>query len=163
MKFLAQTLIASIILCSGMAPGYAQTAAEDSLAAQPIASELAESGDRLSDNELEQADQRRLDAMDQLRDIKLSLQSKVAARSDLLTELKSASQNETEVLEAQVAEINSEIEMLEKTFEQIVIGGVDLSLFGIEDEPFDWREELITVVKPVIENVKSLTEKPGNN
>jgi hypothetical protein len=91
MKFLAQTLIASIILCSGMAPGYAQTAAEDSLAAQPIASELAESGDRLSDNELEQADQRRLDAMDQLRDIKLSLQSKVAARSDLLTELKSAS------------------------------------------------------------------------
>jgi hypothetical protein len=53
--------------------------------------------------------------------------------------------------------------MLEKTFEQIVIGGVDLSLFGIEDEPFDWREELITVVKPVIENVKSLTEKPGNN
>ncbi|MFQ3226731.1 MAG: hypothetical protein ACI8RW_000109 [Porticoccaceae bacterium] len=91
MKFLAQTLIASIILCSGMAPGYAQTAAEYSLAAQPIASELAESGDRLSDNELEQADQRRLDAMDQLRDIKLSLQSKVAARSDLLTELKSAS------------------------------------------------------------------------
>jgi hypothetical protein len=117
MKFLAQTLIASIVLCSGVAPGYAQTAAEHSIAAQsvgdqPIASQLAESGDRLSDNELEHPEQRRLDAVDQLRDIQQSLQNKVAARSDLLTRLRSASENEVEAFEVKVAEINFEIKML---------------------------------------------------
>ena len=57
-------------------------------------------------------------------------------------------------------ELNSEITLLRETFEQIAIGGVDLSVFGVEDSQFDWREELVTIVKPLLENVKDLTEKP---
>jgi hypothetical protein len=160
MKFLALTLFALMILGSWPASSYAQTAVDQAVAIEPVVDQSKASGESLSGDELAQAEQRRLEAVDQLRDIQVSLKSKVAARSDLVEKLKLANENQAEVIEAQVKEINSEIEMLEKTFEQIAIGGVDLSLFGVETGQFDWREELITVIKPLIENVKSLTEKP---
>ena len=100
------------------------------------------------------------DAVLQLRDIQASLSTKKSALSRLQKQAPRASSAEVSKLETEIANLSNEIELLEKTFEQVAIGGVDLSVFGVEKEEFDWREELVLIVKPLIENVKGLTEKP---
>ncbi|NND81294.1 MAG: hypothetical protein HKN50_02570 [Gammaproteobacteria bacterium] len=104
--------------------------------------------------------QQQLEAIEQLRDIQQSLREKVSQRRELRLQIKRASDSASEELSASLEELNTEIELLEKTFEQIAIGGIDLSVLGVEEKKFDWREELILVVKPVLENLKGLTEKP---
>lgn len=105
-------------------------------------------------------DQRSEEAVIQLNEIELSLRSKISERRQLRLALNKASDTKKASIEKELEGLNSEIVLLEKTFEQIAIGGVDLSVFGVDEEKFDWREELVTIVKPLIENVKSLTEKP---
>ena len=96
----------------------------------------------------------------QLREIQESLDSKAEKRKEIRKEIKEAGDDIPEALTADLAQINSEIELLERTYEQLAIGGIDLSVLGVEQQAFDWQEELITIVKPLIENVKGLTEKP---
>lgn len=128
--------------------------------AQPDSSSMPGVESSASDKET-QEQERQEEAVVQLRDIQTSLKLKVTKRRALRLKLNSTVGDGAKK-EVQVAleQVNSEIDLLEKTFEQIAIGGIDLSLFGIKEEKFDWREELVTVVKPLIENVKSLTEKP---
>ena len=100
------------------------------------------------------------EAMEQLRDIALSLSVKTTQRTALRQQIQRAGDSVPIELNDSIAILNREINLLEETFEQIAIGDVDLSVFGLEEEKFDWREELITIVKPLLENVKSLTETP---
>lgn len=100
------------------------------------------------------------EAIEQLRDIQTSLEVKRTEREALRAKIVKAGENVPPELTREMEELNSEITLLRETFEQIAIGGVDLSVFGVEDSQFDWREELVTIVKPLLENVKDLTEKP---
>ena len=100
------------------------------------------------------------EAIEQLRDIQTSLEVKKIERDALRAKINQAGDNVPPELTRAMEELNSEITLLRETFEQIAIGGVDLSVFGVEDSQFDWREELVTIVKPLLENVKDLTEKP---
>lgn len=111
-------------------------------------------------NKREIEQQRKREAVAQLRDIQSSLAIKLAERENLQKEIKRAQEGDKEALQGELEDLNAEIELLRKTFEQIAIGGIDLSVFGVKEEKFDWREELVQVVKPLIENIKSLTEKP---
>lgn len=104
--------------------------------------------------------EKELAAIEQLREIQDSLNAKLEERKALRRELKQAADDVKDSLNAKLEALNSELELLEKTFEQIAIGGVDLEVFGEKDKKFDWREELVLIVQPLIENVKSLTEKP---
>ncbi len=105
-------------------------------------------------------DELNVEAVEQLRDIQSSLDAKISERRSLRLKLKQSSEAQQEQLKAELESLAIDIELLEKTFEQIAIGGIDLSVFGVEEGKFNWREELLTIVKPLIENVKSLTEKP---
>jgi small-conductance mechanosensitive channel len=100
------------------------------------------------------------EAIEQLRDIRISLEVKTTERDELRTKINDAGENVPPELSQAMEELNGEISLLRETFEQIAIGGVDLSVFGVEEAQFDWREELVTIVKPLLENVKDLTEKP---
>lgn len=111
-------------------------------------------------SEQEQAQQHQEEAIKQLRDVQVSLSAKLSERKTLASRIKAAGDSVSETSLDELKSIDAEIELLNKTFEQIAIGGIDLSAFGVKNDKFDWREELILIVKPLIENVKGLTEKP---
>ncbi|RBP48711.1 mechanosensitive ion channel domain-containing protein [Arenicella xantha] len=116
----------------------------------------------LSDQERQEKIEAELsaEAVAQLADIQESLKLKIAERKNLRAAVRAAGDTVSDELANALAAIDSEISLLEETFEQIAIGGVDLSAFGVQEEKFDWREELVTIVKPLLENIKDLTEKP---
>ncbi|MFT4629402.1 MAG: hypothetical protein ACI9WC_001651 [Arenicella sp.] len=148
MKSLTYSL-AFILLSATFALSYAQTVKVPNV---EVFDEVTE--------ELALDQERQEEAVVQLREIQVSLKSKIVERRELRLKLKSADKSIREDADAELEKLNSEIELLDKTFEQIAIGGIDLSVFGVKEEKFDLREELITVLKPLLENVKSLTEKP---
>ena len=100
------------------------------------------------------------EAVLQLQEMETSLSVKKALLSSLQKDLKRAPENGRAQIQSKIAEVENEIQLIDRTFEQIAIGGVDLSAFGVEEEVFDWREELVLIIKPLIENIKGLTEKP---
>lgn len=122
--------------------------------------ELAEEERKVAEVGLKLQEQQREDAVKQLIEIRESLLAKISQREELRKELSQAGENPAESQVVALTEINSEIDLLNQTFEQIAIGGIDLAVFGAKEEKFDWREELVSIVKPLIENVKGLTEKP---
>lgn len=113
-----------------------------------------------SDFVVDQPDRDWQQAVVQLAEIHQSLMEKRSQRQELAAQIKQAGRSASDSLQSQLRQLDEEIALLNKTFEQIAIGGVDLSVFGVQQDKFDWREELVLIVKPLIENVKGLTEKP---
>lgn len=97
--------------------------------------------------EAEQAEQRKDEAIKQLREIQISLGVKQTERKKIAATIKSAGDSASEASLDELHNIDSEIELLNKTFEQIAIGGIDLSTFGVKEQKFDWREELVLIVE----------------
>ena len=52
------------------------------------------------------------------------------------------------------------LNVVKKSFEQIAVKGISLEVFEEEEVPETWQEELTLVVKPLLENLRGLTEKP---
>ena len=52
------------------------------------------------------------------------------------------------------------LRVVNKSFEQIAVKGISLEVFEQEEVPETWQEELTLVVKPLLENLRGLTEKP---
>lgn len=63
-------------------------------------------------------------------------------------------------LETQITERQGDLSVVRKSFEQIAVGGIGLDVFGANDDPRKWQEELALVIQPLLENLRSLTEKP---
>lgn len=63
-------------------------------------------------------------------------------------------------IEVEIDIIKQQLETLNKSFEQIAIGSINLDILGLEEQPKTWQEELTLVVKPLLENLRSLTERP---
>ncbi|MGH1541693.1 MAG: hypothetical protein ACRBHB_14805 [Arenicella sp.] len=101
-----------------------------------------------------------LDGIAQLHEIQVSLEEKKKVFRQLSTQLKRADKTQEPELQERLAAVNHEISVLNDTFEQVAIGGVDLAVFGVKEDQFDWREEMVLVIKPLLENLKHLTEKP---
>ena len=55
---------------------------------------------------------------------------------------------------------SQDLNIVRKSFEQIAIGGIDLDVFEQEELPKTWQEELTILIKPLLENLRSLTDKP---
>lgn len=74
---------------------------------------------------------------------------------------KATEEDDKKDLQQQIDELKTHIKQLNNSFEQIIIGGLDLDPFlDAPAQPFDWKEELILATKPVIDAIKDLTEKP---
>ena len=75
----------------------------------------------------------------------------------------SASQSETElaVLIEREKELVEELTEHRRRFEQLATGAVDISMFErTVDEDFSWHDELKDIFRPLIMEVKKLTERP---
>lgn len=92
----------------------------------------------------------------------LDLQNAIALESRGLKELlkKRRKGIEDSELESEIREAQKELTLLTKSFEQIAIGGISLDVFGLDQQPKDWQEELALVVQPLLENLRSLTNQP---
>jgi len=65
-----------------------------------------------------------------------------------------------EELDAKIQQAERDLDIVQKSFEQIAVGSSSEDLIETQEEPKDWQEELTQVIKPLIENLRSLTEKP---
>ena len=90
------------------------------------------------------------------------LQLVIAEKSKELSRLKTQFNKVGEDLDLDFAidAKSRELEIAVKSFEQIVIGNVNLDVFDTEVSPKNWQEELTLVIKPLLENLRSITEKP---
>ncbi|MFT6032589.1 MAG: VanZ family protein [Arenicella sp.] len=63
-------------------------------------------------------------------------------------------------LEFEISANQQQLKTLDKSFEQVAIGSINLDVLGIDNQPKTWQEELTLVVKPLLENLRGLTEQP---
>ena len=99
----------------------------------------------------------------QLQEIQNSIQEKRASIELLRRQLKQEKGDaERRDLEWQIEREETDISNLRRSFENIAIGGVELSVFDPDqqDKQFDWQQELQQILKPVFQELKELTEKP---
>ena len=99
----------------------------------------------------------------QLQDIQNSIQEKRSLIELLRRQLKQEKDgSERQDLEWQIEREETDINNLRRSFENIALGGVELSVFDPDqqDEKFDWQQELQQILKPVFQELKEITEKP---
>lgn len=114
-----------------------------------------------SDDKQKTADKMDLQqAISRLDDIHRLLADKSRELAQLQEQLKTASTDQREELKQRLEAINKDIADLQQSFDQIAIGGTDLEVFSEQPQDFDWRKELVQVTRPLLENLKNLTEKP---
>lgn len=86
-----------------------------------------------------------LNKQEQLQTLQDSVATQTTPAPDLLEDIES---------------LRADINSLQNTFNQLAAGGIELVEIATEDAEFDWRQELILVTQPILENLKGLTEKP---
>jgi len=90
-----------------------------------------------------------------------SLQQSIATKQQLLDEHRASLANSpSSDLQRAADSLVDEIDALKRTFDQLAAGGIELVEIAPEGEEFDWREQLILVTQPLLENLRGLTEKP---
>jgi small-conductance mechanosensitive channel len=113
--------------------------------------------------EISAAEQQVLQVRQQLQEIQASLKAKRSELRAARRQLKQVTDESERVeLEQRIAQEEDEIDNLRESFENIALGGLDLSVFEAESqtERFDWQQELQVVLKPVFQQLRQLTEKP---
>lgn len=84
------------------------------------------------------------------------ISSRASVRNSIIAGTTTAADGQKEL-----EELNSDIDSLSETFELLTVGDFDDGLFkDKQDEPFDWKVELMLVLEPLIDSLQSLTEKP---
>lgn len=98
---------------------------------------------------------------ERLLDLQSSLSELRILKSRLQKDLtKKVNLDDAAELNIQLETLNKEISNLRKTFEYLAIGGVDLDSIEKEPQEFNLEKELIQVTQPLLDMLKSLTEKP---
>ena len=104
-----------------------------------------------------------LQVREQLQDIQKSIQEKRSLIEQMRKQLnKETDESERRDLEWRIEREETDINNLRQSFEDIALGGVDLSVFDPDrqDEQFNWQQELQQILKPLFQELKELTEKP---
>jgi small-conductance mechanosensitive channel len=100
--------------------------------------------------------------VDSLLVIQQSIDSKRASVREASEQLKKLT-DPAEKLEAEqkIGRIRNEIASLQRSFDHIALGGVNLSMLAEQpDQKIDWREELEEISRPLISGLKEITAKP---
>ncbi len=94
----------------------------------------------------------------------LEIQSVLKAARSRLKTLKTATaktnQEQEPDLFADMAKQSEEVAKLERLLEKTASGGLTMKAINAEEPPFDWQQEMVGITQPVIESLKSLTNKP---
>ncbi|HKK89766.1 MAG TPA: mechanosensitive ion channel family protein [Desulfobacteraceae bacterium] len=98
-----------------------------------------------------------LDMLESVVELQDRLSSRIAEKRARLS--KSGSETEQRNLEAELSQLDKQLDEISRDFERIATG-IDTSLFGKKKtESFDWKDEILSLVKPGIMEVKRLTLK----
>jgi hypothetical protein len=95
-----------------------------------------------------------------------SIQQAIDTKRKMISELKNQLKrlkdtSERQDVEQQIERYKSEINGLELSLEQVVLSGIDLSVFvAAPDMKMDWRAELEEIISPLLTILKELTAKP---
>lgn len=113
--------------------------------------------------EISEAEQQVLQVRQQLQEIQESLKTKRSELRAARRQLRQVTDESERVeLEQRIAQEETEIDNLRQSFEDIALGGLDLTIFDTQnqDEQFNWQQELQVVLKPLFQQLRQLTEKP---
>ncbi len=100
------------------------------------------------------------ETLTRLETIHLALEKSLEEKRDLLKKIKRSSEEEKTNLLEEKLNLDAEIEILNISYEQIAVGGIDTENFSASTPEFNWQTEIIQIIQPVIENLKVITEKP---
>ena len=97
-----------------------------------------------------------------LRERLEELQKVINEKTQKLNKLKKdfTKQGDQPELDKAIQYTQRELEIAQNSFEEIVIGEVSLNVFKEDNGLLTWQEELALVIKPLLENLRGLTEKP---
>ncbi len=96
-----------------------------------------------------------------LEELNALLQKKLVQRGVLRDQLRGAKDGELLDERQQLEETLADITTLSSTFELVALGNTDITAV-IEDAKvqIDWRQDLLDILKPLVDSLKSLTKKP---
>ena len=103
-------------------------------------------------------DVERIRKSDELEELSLAIKQKEQVLK-LLQSARRKGVNRPE-LELEVQLVMEQLETLDKSFEQVAIGSINLDILDVEEQTMTWQEELGLVVKPLLANLRGLTERP---
>ena len=150
----------------------AETKSADKSVAKSVdaAAESSEANKNVNEEELsveEQLDRQQemqslLDARQRLGDIAEAKKAKSALVKEQLRALRNATTDEQKKeIQAQLDTLRQELEALDKSFDQISTGGVQLGDAGkVQAKGFNWKADLDDVLQPIFQSLKEITEKP---
>ncbi len=102
-------------------------------------------------------------ARNQLEQIEQSLAGKRKQMEALKKQLAAAKDDATkQELQKQIKDLQPSIQSLQQSFQNIALGGVDTSIFTqpASSKHFEWRQELLDILRPLFDELKNLTEAP---
>jgi len=101
-------------------------------------------------------------AIDNLVNIQQSIELKRSAVRDIKQQLKTLEDTaDRQEFEQKIERIKNDIAGLQVSFEQIVLGGVNLSILTDQpEEQINWRDEVEKIVRPLLSMLKELTARP---
>lgn len=128
---------------------------------------LAQTSEPASDTQVQETDAAQPSAAQseqtirRLQTIKSVLEDRREQVRALLEQLADADELSKAKIREQVTELQQRIRELTDSFERTASNGVNLrNLDETEDKIFDWHQELALIARPVIDGLKSATEKP---
>jgi hypothetical protein len=147
--------IACLLVCLLLSPGRGAAAAEPvgARGSQPV----AESGETAPNQPAKAPGTQRLDTILQ------SIEAAKAERAETVKRLKAAPADiEAKELEADVARLTRRLEELRISLEESATGGLSIAGLeeGVELQPLDWKQEVEDVVRPLLHEIKRMTERP---
>mgnify|MGYP001813329758 FL=1 len=100
--------------------------------------------------------------IENLVSIQQSIELKRNAVRDIKKQLKKLEDTADRLeLEQKIERVKNEIAGLQVSFEQIVLGGVNLSILSDQpEEQINWRDEVEKIVRPLLSMLKELTARP---
>lgn len=95
-----------------------------------------------------------------LRSLSDSLTRKTKAREELWRFIKNGGPEEYSEERARITQLDSDIDQLNSTLELTIFGEIDTSSLSVDDSEFDWNKEISLIAEPIIDSLKSITERP---
>ncbi|MDB3936255.1 hypothetical protein N9383_06000 [Granulosicoccus sp.] len=113
-----------------------------------------------SQNQPESAETVTLQAT-RLDELSRLMEKKIIQRDTLRQALSGVPETEMLKERATLADTQGDIARLRTTFELVALGSTDTSLLTQSEDPeTDWRQDLVQILDPLIESLKSLTKRP---
>nr|MCU0254833.1 hypothetical protein [Acidobacteriota bacterium] len=147
----AAWLLAGLLLSGGAGGSRAEQAGSEARAADtgPGATNAGQQAKAPRDQ--------RLDA------ILTSIEAAKAERAEIAKRLKAAPADvDAKELEADVERLNRRLDELRTSLEELATGGLSIASLekGVELKPLDWKQEVQDVVRPLLHEIKRMTERP---